>query len=735
MAQLKKKYVKNDAIDGLKLLLLNNQPLRALNASGTAEDMIKFDENGVMQLLKLPQVPSDPSAENDVVRKSFLDSEIATEVSNRESAITAVETAYQAADSLLSGRLDVVEGDDLTEGSIAKAKKDAQEYADGLISGLINGAPGVLDTLKELSDALGGDENFATTIATQISGLDGRLDVVEGDELTSGSLLNILKQAKDYADSVSGTSGSNLQDAIDAEEAARIAADEALDARLDVVEGDETTVGSIAKALKDAKDYTDSGLAQEISDRQDGDSALSGRLDVIEGSGEGSVAKAQADAQSYADGIVSTEESARIAGDEALDGRLDVLEGDASTVGSVAKAEADAKSYADGLIATEQSVRESADNGLSSRLDVIEGTGEGSVAKAQSDAQTYADGIVATEQTAREAGDTNLQGQIDTEKGRIDAILLAADADKDSFAEIVTLINSIDTENDNAFAAYVLSNDAALAQEVSDRTSGDSALQSEMDATQVGAGLGTDGSYSPHAGSNYIKAADFLAATLDESLHNADKMLDVALKAEVDARVSEGEGFDGRLDVLEGSGAGSVAKAQADAQAYTDSEIAALTSDDIEEGSTNLYFEDGRAQTAAVVNDMTGGETVKAPSVSSVKTYIDALDVELQDQIDDANAAITDLQSDVTDLQAKVFNKEVKTLSATDISNGYVDLGFAIESNSLFVHTNALFLGESEDYSLSVVGGVTRVTWTNGFASGGATAFEEGEKVFFQYRK
>ena len=178
MAQLKKKYVKNDAIDGLKLLLLNNQPLRALNASGSAEDMIKFDENGVMQLLKLPQVPSDPSAENDVVRKSFLDSEIAAEVSNRESAITAVETAYQAADSLLSGRLDVVEGDDSTEGSIAKAKKDAQEYADGLISGLINGAPGVLDTLKELSDALGGDENFATTIATQISGLDGRLDVV-----------------------------------------------------------------------------------------------------------------------------------------------------------------------------------------------------------------------------------------------------------------------------------------------------------------------------------------------------------------------------------------------------------------------------------------------------------------------------------------------------------------------------------------------------------------------------
>ena len=43
---------------------------------------------------------------------------------------------------------------------------------------------------------------------------------------------------------------------------------------------------------------------------------------------------------------------------------------------------------------------------------------------------------------------------LDTEKGRVDAILLSADADKDSFAEIVTLINSVDTSNDSAFASH-----------------------------------------------------------------------------------------------------------------------------------------------------------------------------------------------------------------------------------------------------------------------------------------
>jgi len=49
---------------------------------------------------------------------------------------------------------------------------------------------------------------------------------------------------------------------------------------------------------------------------------------------------------------------------------------------------------------------------------------------------------------------SSLNSRILTEKGRVDAILSAADADKDSFAEIVTLINSVDTTNDNTFASF-----------------------------------------------------------------------------------------------------------------------------------------------------------------------------------------------------------------------------------------------------------------------------------------
>lgn len=76
-----------------------------------------------------------------------------------------------------------------------------------------------------------------------------------------------------------------------------------------------------------------------------------------------------------------------------------------------------------------------------------------------------ADGTISTDAINKGQLDSvqnGLQSQITTEKGRVDAILLAADADKDSFAEIVSLINSVDTSNDTAFAGYVSSNNARV---------------------------------------------------------------------------------------------------------------------------------------------------------------------------------------------------------------------------------------------------------------------------------
>jgi len=139
--------------------------------------------------------------------------------------------------------------------------------------------------------------------------------------------------------------------------------------------------------------------------------------------------------------------------------------------------------------------------------------------------KTYADGIVST-------ANTNLQSAIDVEKARIDAILNAADADKDSFAEIVTLINSIDTENDSAFAAYVLSNDAALAQEVTDRTTADTTLQTNID-NEVTRATAAEG----------VNAAAIAQETTDRIADvDAEETRALAAESALDGRLTTAEG-------------------------------------------------------------------------------------------------------------------------------------------------------------------------------------------------
>lgn len=70
--------------------------------------------------------------------------------------------------------------------------------------------------------------------------------------------------------------------AISTEESARIAADSALDSRLDIVEGSDTTVGSIAKAEKDAKDYTDAQVSNEANARATADANLQTQIDALQ---------------------------------------------------------------------------------------------------------------------------------------------------------------------------------------------------------------------------------------------------------------------------------------------------------------------------------------------------------------------------------------------------------------------------------------------------------------------
>ena len=169
----------------------------------------------------------------------------AADVAAVQADVDQNETDSDAADAALSGRLDTLEADPTTKTYVdtqdAATLAAANTYTDTEITSLIDGAPGVLDTLKELSDSLGGDDNFVTTMTTANTALSNRLDTLEADPTT--------------------------QTLLDAEETARENADTALDGRLDVLEADPTT-----QTLLDA----------EATTRGNADTALSGRLDVLE---------------------------------------------------------------------------------------------------------------------------------------------------------------------------------------------------------------------------------------------------------------------------------------------------------------------------------------------------------------------------------------------------------------------------------------------------------------------
>jgi hypothetical protein len=77
--------------------------------------------------------------------------------------------------------------------------------------------------------------------------------------------------------------------------------------------------------------------------------------------------------------------------------------------------------------------------------------------------------------------------------------------------------------------------------------------------------------------------------------------------------------------------------------------------------------------------------------------------------------------------------KESFTLTGTDITNQYVDLAVTIKDQTLIGFVGRLGIHETEDYTLSVASGKTRVTFAGSIATAGAEALVAGDKLFFTY--
>ncbi len=111
------------------------------------------------------------------------------EATIREDMTAGDAATLQSAKSYTETRETAVRGD-MTSGDAAMLAS-AKKYADDKIADVIGGSPEALDTLKELSAALGDDPNFAATVAGQIG---GKVDKVAGKGLSTEDFTTTEKQ-------------------------------------------------------------------------------------------------------------------------------------------------------------------------------------------------------------------------------------------------------------------------------------------------------------------------------------------------------------------------------------------------------------------------------------------------------------------------------------------------------------------------------------------------------------
>jgi hypothetical protein len=326
-----------------------------------------------------------------------------------------VATDVQDAIDELDYRLDTVEGDDQTEGSIAKSLKDANDYTDDREVAITNAYEAAIDAAKI---ALG--TNFSVADITE---RDSLTDLTVGDIVfvaDNGDTKwaqykvteidpNVFLKIMDQDIMLNALSEANIKTAYE-NNADTNAFTDALLSKVNAIEEN-------AKDDQDADevpyDNNTSGLA--ATDVQDAIDELDYRLDTVEGTGSGSIAEALQDAKDYTDQQVATKDEAEeILYDNTRSGldssvtdvqvAIDVLEGRLST------AETD--------ITT-----------LESDITVINGTGAGSIAEALQDAKDYTDDEILI-----------VEGRLDTIEGgpNIGGSVAKAEADAISAAESYT---------------------------------------------------------------------------------------------------------------------------------------------------------------------------------------------------------------------------------------------------------------------------------------------------------
>lgn len=312
------------------------------------------------------------------------------------------------------------------------------------IEKIIGEAPEVLDTLKEIADALGNDPNFATTITKKLAAITEQLN----QEITNRTEADAQVQAN-----------------VDKEVSDRKEADTALEAKL------KEYVDNEVDKITGNTDGIQASLNKEIQDRKDADAALQAAITKEETDRKAADAaldtRVTANATKIQELALSIQDAVNTVKNE-LQAKIDALQTEVNANKANIQRNTDrlndqitkeAEDYAElkGMVNAEAEARANADTNLKSQVD-----------KVNIDLNT--------EVSKREAGDTVLQQNIDKE------ISDRTSADTLLDNKFTGLINTESTARANEDEKI----NARIDQEIKDRKAGDDALSTRINSLNSG---------------------------------------------------------------------------------------------------------------------------------------------------------------------------------------------------------------------------------------------------------
>ena len=393
-----------------------------------------------------------------------------------------------------------------------------EEEVNAAIQKIIGSAPEVLDTLKEIADALGNDPNFATTITRKLAAITEQVnqeieDRIAGDEANSAEVAAEVQARKDadtaletklkeYVDNKSATGDAAIgvvRDNLNKEIQDRKDADATIQANLDkeIAErktADEAYTQSLANVNQRISDLALSmqesinTLRNELTEQVNANTtAIATNQHNIERNSEAitNLTKTVGDNYKEVKGMINEEIVDRTNADSALSSRIDTLNIDLNT-------ERVERTAADQVLQVnldkEVADRTAADKALSTeftaKLDNTKQALESEVANLNTKLEQEKENRIAGDNAlgvridSLEAGNTDAMNEL---KAKVNANTTAINAEKDrAIAKETSLEAKIDTNLQNHKDDMAGINQNILTEK-NDRLAGDTELQNNID--------------------------------------------------------------------------------------------------------------------------------------------------------------------------------------------------------------------------------------------------------------